>query len=266
MPMAIEGLSKRELNLRVAWERQNRRLVTLHELREELGSVAYNVASRLEHKGILSRVGRGVYAVRPLRSIGRPYSVSPLAAAAVAAGDEDYYCGGLGVLNLHGLTEQYYPGRVDLFSGRRRKTRLLAGAEIHFHLTPASNLLLGVAETTIDGVKVRISDPERTVLDLLQYRHLTGGTAEAIKIVSSVISNVNTGKLVGYALKLARPMTCRRFGLLLERAGVPPQTWGRLLKSVRGAAHGGAFVPDAPKRGAYSTRWRLSVNDVEAGS
>jgi len=88
--MAIEGLSKRELNLRVAWERQNRRLVTLHELREELGSVAYNVASRLEHKGILSRVGRGVYAVRPLRSIGRPYSVSPLAAAAVAAGDEDY--------------------------------------------------------------------------------------------------------------------------------------------------------------------------------
>ena len=266
MPMTIKGLSERELNLRVAWERQNRRLVTLRELRGELGSAAYNVASRLEHKGILSRVGRGVYAVRPLRSIGRPHSVSPLAAAAVAVGDEDYYCGGLGVLNLHRLTEQYYPGRVDLFSGRRRKPKLLAGAQIHFHLAPASDLVFGVEETTIDGVKVRISDPERTVLDLLEHPHLAGGVAEAIKIVTPVISKVEAGRLVRYALKLARPTTCRRLGLLLERTGAPRQTWRPLLKSVQRAAHGAAFVPDAPKRGAYSTRWRLSVNDVEVGS
>jgi predicted transcriptional regulator of viral defense system len=266
MTMAIKGLSERELNLRVAWERQNRRLITLGDLRGELGSAAYNVASRLEHKGVLSRVGRGVYAVRPLRSIGRPHSVSPLAAAAVEAADEDYYCGGLGVLNLHGLTEQYYPGRVDLFSTRRRKPKLLARAQIHFHLAHASDLLLGVEETTIDGVQVRISDPERTVLDLLEHPHLAGGTAEAIKIVSWVTSRVNASKLVRYAASLARPTTCRRLGLILERAGVPSQTWRPLLKSVRRAAHGAAFVPDAPKRGVYSTRWRLSINDAEVGS
>ena len=245
----------------MGWEREQRQLITSGELREQLGATAPHVASRLQQKGVLTRVGRGVYAINPLRSIGRPRSTSALAAVAASLADEAYYLGGLGILNLHRLTDQYYPGGVDVFIDRPRRPRRLASVLVHFHVTDPDHLRAGVQKTTVEGSQVWVSDPERTVLDLLEYPSLTGGTAEAVKTAQTILTRIDVPKLVRYALKLARPTTCRRIGFLLERAGLPRRSWEPLLATVRGAAEGAALLPDAPKRGPYSSQWRLSVND-----
>lgn len=259
--MVVKALSNPEwLNLALDWERNGRRLVTIDELEARHGRAAYNIASRLTRRGVLSRVGQGIYAVKPLRSLGRPYSLSPLAAVGELLKGEAYYCGGLSVLNLHGLTEQVYPGRVDAFVIERRNRLRLAGAQVFFHVARRKALTVGVIETTVDGIKVRISDPERTLIDLLEYPKLGGGAANALQVVSASLPRISASKLVKYARQLAHPTTCRRLGFILEAQGFPESIWQPLLSSRRGVAHGSALVRDAPKRGLYNSRWRLSIN------
>lgn len=259
--MAVKVPSNPEwLKLALDWERNGRRLVTIDELEAQHGRAAYNIASRLTHRGVLSRLGAGIYAVKPLRSLGRPYSLSPLTAVGELLKSQLYYCGGLSVLNLHRLTDQVYPGRVDVFVLKRRNRLHLAGAQVFFHTAARKALNLGVVETTIDGIQVRVSDPERTLIDLLEYPKLAGGAVNALEVLSTSLPRISAPKLVRYARQLAHPTTCRRLGFILETHGFPESIWQPLLSSRRGVAHGSALVRDAPKRGPYNGRWRLSVN------
>jgi predicted transcriptional regulator of viral defense system len=259
--MAVKLASNPEwLSLALDWERAGRRLVTIDELEAKYGRAAYNIASRLTHRGVLSRLGQGIYAVKPLRSLGRPYSLSPLAAVGELLKGQAYYCGGLSVLNLHGLTEQVYSGRVDVFVTKRRRRLHLAGAQVLFHAARRQALDFGVVQTTIDGIQVRVSDPERTLIDLLEYPQLGGGGPNALDVLTASLPRISARRLVEYARRLAHSTTCRRIGLILEAHGFSESIWHPLLSSRRGVAHGSALVRDAPKKGAYNSRWRLLVN------
>jgi predicted transcriptional regulator of viral defense system len=67
------GLSPRELALLAEWELEGVDRVEPADVAERVGpDAARKVLARLARKGALERVGRGVYAVKPLRAVGRP--------------------------------------------------------------------------------------------------------------------------------------------------------------------------------------------------
>src|SRR3989442_5513117 len=79
----ITGLARREVALLAGWERERRVSVTLEDIRRLVkGASAKRVASSLVRKGALDRVSRGIYLVRPFRSLVRPGSASSVVAAA----------------------------------------------------------------------------------------------------------------------------------------------------------------------------------------
>jgi predicted transcriptional regulator of viral defense system len=256
------SLSKREVALLAGWERERRVSVTLDDIRSAVGTpIARDVASRLVAKKVLQRIGRGRYLVRPLRTMSRPTAPSAAVQAAVLLQGEPYYLGGLWALTFHRLTEQQYVSVLDAFVSRRHRSRRLGGARLVFHPTGSERLGYGNVASDLEGMSVQLSDPERTLIDLLDFPAMAGGGGEALRVVQRTLPRVDPAKVVEYATKWARSSTCQRLGVLLERAGVAPRRLTALHKRVRGTKSVLSMDPGTPRRGPFNGRWGVIEND-----
>jgi predicted transcriptional regulator of viral defense system len=256
------SLSRREAGLLAGWERERRVSVTTADIRKVVGApVARDVASRLVAKKVLERVGRGKYLVRPLRTQSRPTTVSAAVQTAILLQGELYYLSGLWAMTFHRLTEQQYVSVVDAFVDRRHPGRRLGSARVVFHRVSSARLRYGVVAVDIEGMQVRIGDPERMVLDLLDLPALAGGAREALELAEQVLSKLDRAKLVDYAVRGARNSTCQRLGVLLERAGIAPRRLAELHQRVAKTKSVLSMDPRAPRKGTFNRRWSVVEND-----
>lgn len=256
------SLSRREVSLLAVWERERKISVTLDEIRRAVGSaVARDVASRLVAKKALERVGPGRYLVRPLRTLSRPTVTLAAVQAAALLQSEPYYLGGLWALTFHRLTEQQYVSALDAFVARRHPSRPLAGARLAFHRVSSERLKYGNVAIDLEGMSVRISDPERTLIDLLDFPGLAGGGGEPLRMVKTALPRVAHDKFVEYAASGARSSTCQRVGVLLERAGTSPRRLAELRRRVMKTKSVLSMDPGAPRTGSFNQRWSVIEND-----
>jgi predicted transcriptional regulator of viral defense system len=255
-------LSSREVALLGAWERERRVSVTLDDIRGKVGaSVARDVASRLVAKKALQRIARGKYLVRPLRTLSRPTAPSAAVQVAAALQGEQYYLGGLWALTFHRLTEQQYASVLDAFVARRRATLQLPGARLVFHAVTPQRLGYGTMAAEIEGMTVRLSDPERTLVDLLDFPALAGSSGEAIRMAKGVLSRLDHKKVLGYAVRGGRSSTCQRLGVLLERAGMTPRRTASLRSRAIETKSVLSLVAGEPRTGQLNRRWSVIEND-----
>ena len=262
-PAPAPSLTPRETAV-LAWaDRARRTRLTVRDMAEAVGpSAAPKTASSLARKGVLDRVGRGVYVVRPLRAVAAPWSLSALAAVAALLDGQRYYVGGPAALALHRLTTQSYGSVVDVFVTGHRRPRELGGARIVFHEAPPALIGFGLTTVPIEGVPLSVSDPERTLLDLLEHPRMLG-IPETLAAVAAAAARVDLARLLGYATRWPNLSTCQRLGVLLERAGTPPDALRPLADRVRSAGVA-AMVRAAPRRGPTHRVWRIVENDAGA--
>jgi len=97
-----------------------------------VGTAAAKVVASMARKGVLDRVGRGIYVIRPLRAVGRQWSVSAYTAVEHALSGKRHYIGGLAALTVHRLTAQMHASVVDVFLAGRRTPQIIANARIRF--------------------------------------------------------------------------------------------------------------------------------------
>lgn len=236
--------------------------MTLEDIRRAVGaSVARDVASRLVAKKALERIGAGRYLVRPLRTLSRATAASAPVQAAVLVQGEPYYLGGLWALTFHRLTEQQYVSVLDAFVARRHPSRRLGGARLVFHRVSSERLRYGSVATQLEGMSVQLSDPERTLVDLLDFPALAGGGSEALRMVKRTLSQLDRTKLVEYAARGGRSSTCQRLGVLLERTGGAPRRLAQLHKRVAKTKSVLSMDPSAPRKGTFNRRWSVIEND-----
>jgi len=256
------GLSARETMLLSSWERERRHRVTIDDVRQAVGHTAPLVAKRMAKKGVLERIGRGVYWVRPLRALTTRASSSAPVLVATLLADEPYYLGGLWGLTFHRLSQQHYGSRVDVFVQRRRRTRVLGYSQIRFHVLDPTSFESGIVSTNIESVAVKLSDPERTVLDLLSSPDLAGGLRVALPLIEQSLRKIDPKKLIGRAIEIARSSTCQRLGVLLERSGVSKRSLATLHHHVQSSSSRLSMIPSRPRRGTLNTKWNVVENDV----
>jgi predicted transcriptional regulator of viral defense system len=255
------GLSQREVALIAGWERDRRKFLSSDEIRAAVGAAAAaKVTFSLLRKGVLERVERGVYLIRPVRSLLRPTSPSaPMVLAAILHA-EPYYLGGLWALTQHGLTDQQYVSVLDAFVTRVRPGRNLAGAKVVFHAVPPRAMEYGVSEVRIEEVNVRVSDAQRTLLDVLDYPRMVGGLRLAVGLVAAGISRVDLATVVEYGVRGSRSATCQRLGVLLERVRAPEAVLRKLSARLEGPRPLTSMVP-GPRKGRVNSRWSVVEND-----
>lgn len=256
-PMSGLGRADRErLSAVLRGTRGTLTVVEAAEILKMSRSSAAKLMSRWAKKGWLSRVRRGLYIPVPLES--RTADI-PLEDAWVIA-DKLYspcYIGGWSAAEYWDLTEQIFRTVIVLTMQRPRERKpIIKGTEFLLR-TVSDKAMFGLKPVWRGQVKVNISDPTRTIIDMLNDPLLGGGLRSSIDMFNNYMgSEMNDLELlINYADQLGNGAVFKRLGFLLEKFADNEQI---VIDQCRERlTAGNAKLDPALKATKLITRWRL---------
>jgi predicted transcriptional regulator of viral defense system len=214
----------------------------------------------LARRGWLARVRRGLYVPVPLeaRTPGEWHEDPWIVAAQVFA---PCYIGGWSAAEHWGLTDQLFR-EVIVVSGRRVRERHveIQGTPMRVKVV-ADDRLFGAVPVWRGRVQVTVSDPSRTIVDVLDEPGLGGG----IRHVSEMLEEYFAGELraddslLAYAERLGNRTVFKRLGYLLEALAIEAE---EVVDSCLRRRSSGItdLDPAVRRKGRISTRWNLRIN------
>lgn len=248
--------------------RQGGEFVSIDDATAVLGvgrTDAAKLLSRWQEQGWLTRVRRGLYAAVPLTSgqgehvIEDPWTLVPELF-------DPGYVGGASAAHHWDLTEQLFRS-VFVYTTRpvRRSEQNVQGTPfVVRHI--AERKLFGTKTLWRSRVKLQVSDPARTIIDMLDEPRAGGGIRHAADCLKAyfVRADASPDLLVDYAERLGNGAVFKRLGFLTEWAEGPASlvqacaarlTQGAVkldpaLPSPRLITHWGLRLPDRWKAGA----------------
>ena len=223
------------------------------------GPTTRNVLSRLESKGWLERLERGKYMLVPLEAgVAREWSEDPLAIGTFLApsGAAAYWT----AVRHWGWTTQL-PRTQFFVTAKRRATarKTILGVPYRF-VTLKADHIFGIAEEWAGGLPVRVTDRERTIVDILDRPDLAGGIAEVSEALTRAWPDIDIDRLTEYVERFGSGTVPKRLGYLaellqLEVSGAQSARWQSLKGSGITALERGG-----PAEGRITSRWGLRIN------
>lgn len=219
---------------------------------------AAKMLSRWAKKGWLSRVQRGLYVRVPLESRTPDISLQDpwIIAARLFS---PCYIGGWSAAGYWDFTEQIFRTVVVLTTKKPRDHAPVIKGTSFMLLTISEKALFGTKPVWKGQVKVSVSDPTRTILDMLVDPKLGGGIRPTVDIFLSYLKSEskNIQLLIDYAKRLSNGAVFKRLGFLLERYASDQEI---ALNECRSQLTKGNVKLDASlKADRMITRWRLWV-------
>lgn len=244
---------------------EERSRLTTREVRERLGvspQAASNLMSRLVEAGFFDRVGRGVFAPRPLGQLGtRAASEDVALAVGPAFGGEPHRIAFRSALDHHGLL--VHPGRtIQVALPRRVKPRRISGRRLQPVLEEAATMSLGAEDA---GHGARISNIERAVLESAARPDLAGGWLTLATALER--ASLDSDRLVQLSVQLDAAVALRRVASLAEVQGRVD-----VVRALQPPGPKARVVPLDPREPAddpwtdrrWRVRWPMSVSHARA--
>jgi predicted transcriptional regulator of viral defense system len=200
-------------------------LITVDDATQALGigrSAAAKVLARWQRQGWITRVQRGVYAPIPLASapgdhvVDDPWTLIPNLFGPA-------YVGGASAAHHWDLTEQLFRSVfVCTTKPVRQKTHTVHGTTFILRHV-AEDKLFGTRVLWRGRTKLNVSDPHRTVIDMLDDPASGGGIRHVADCLQRYLKrpDVSPETLVDYADRIGNGAVFKRLGFLAERAGAP---------------------------------------------
>jgi predicted transcriptional regulator of viral defense system len=171
-------------------------------------------------------------------------------------------------LSYHGMTDQV-PRRVFVLTTtraapRKRGAKSKDAAEgypvagtIYQFVQVKPERFFGTDLVWVNESRVRITDPERTLLDGLMMPQYCGGFAEVLHAFERRAPKLDVDRIIRYAL-LLDAATVKRLGWILAQHGITPDRLEPLRKApVKGYR---VLDPTGPRRGDCDGRWMIQLN------
>jgi len=259
-------LGPRESRLITSLYEANKQVFKLKDVKDILAvkeAAAANIVSRLNAKGIITRVKQGLYSIVPF-DMGKETVYAPdanITAREIMDG-KDYYIAFASALQLHDMTTQ--PQLTNYTAVLKQKPQVKAAGYEYKFVNLNKKSFFGIEDFWINKQeKIKISDPEKTIIDCLNHPEYCGGVSEAAKAMYIKKDSIIIEKLVDYAVKLDKGSVCARLGYLLELYKPANDNNLNLLRQRPGKSYV-PLDPTMPKSGKYLNRWRLLLNvDME---
>jgi len=245
-----ESLSKREARILSDLSYKGKGIFTLEDVKEynkNTKSLLYN----LSKKNWILKIKKGLYMIAPLEAgeLGaRSYTVHSFVIASHLV--EPYYLSHWSALNYHGLTEQTPPS-VYITTIKPRNRKKILDIEFVF-VTVSERKMFGMTEVMVENIPIRISTPEKTIVDCLDHPEHCGGIEEAAKAIYFEHKNMDFVKIVEMAKKMGNKTIIKRLGHLLEKLGI--NEYNDLLTGLRISKGYSCLDPKLPKRGKINER------------
>jgi predicted transcriptional regulator of viral defense system len=235
-------------------------LITVEAAARALGiprNDAAKLLARWAEQSLLRRVRHGLYAPAPLTSapdeqvLDDPWTLVPLLF-------EPGYVGGASAAQHWDLTEQVFRS-VFVFTARhvRRTEQTIQG--IPFVVTHlAHDKIFGTRALWRGKTKIQISDPARTIIDMLDDPATGGGIRHVSDCVKAYFARADASPetLIEYAERIANGAVFKRLGFLTERLNGPKS----LIEACAARLTQGAAKLDPALPSPKSLRqWRLRL-------
>lgn len=182
---------------------------------------AGRILSRWNHQGWVKRIKRGVYIPIPIEDITGELSAEDawvLADRLFAPG----YIGGFSAVKYWDFSEQLFE-TTTFFTTKKVKDRYPVIGNTRFHLkTIVDYKLFGTKVVWKENTKILVSDPSKTIVDILDDPTLVGG----MRVVEDIFLEYKESKffdietLIRYAEKMGNKTVLKRFGFLMEVMGL----------------------------------------------
>jgi predicted transcriptional regulator of viral defense system len=241
---------------------EGRRIFRIAEARPywSSGQQARKALSRLERKGWLRRLERGLYLIVPLEAgTEGHWSDDPLVIATqlVLEGAVAYWS----ALHYWNLTEQV-PRTVFVQTLRQRNPSQTAIQGVNYKFIWISEQkYFGVRTQTSEGLQFTITDREKTLVDACDRPDLCGGIMQVAQSLQSG-EPVEWDLMETYLGKMGSGAIYKRLGYLIERLAISiPEKEARLARWQAQLTQGIALLDlGGARTGPVRTKWRLWVN------
>ena len=257
----LSGLGKLDRERLSAVMRGTKGTITNEEAARIMGFDQANASKLLARwckKGWLSRVARGLYVPVPLEAERSDLPLDDPWLVAVSL-YSPCYIGGWSAAEHWDLTEQIFRTTVVMTTTRPRKRKPTLKGAAFWISTITPEKMFGLKPAWRGTVKVSVSDPSRTMLDMLSDPQLGGG----IRSVQDMLRNYlcsdakNIGQLIEYAERLGNGAVFKRLGFLLEANA--PQEIEAIERCQCHLTMGNARIDPKMPAEALVMRWRLWV-------
>lgn len=221
---------------------------------------ATKLLSNWHNQGIIRRVSQGVYvwvhpaALNQTQIVDDPWVLVP---HIFAPG----YIGGWSALGHWGFTEQVFRSVCVLSQKRVNQVdQEIQGVRFYIKHIP-KKLLFGTKSIWRGETKILISDPHKTILDILNFPHLGAGIQHCLDAFKEYArsDDADLDIVFDYAKKLGNGAVLKKIGYFSELAHLDAK-YLKLVKSkiTKGYAK---LDPQVPNK-KLITRWRLWVPDT----
>lgn len=214
----------------------------------------------LADRGWLARVRQGLYVTVPLEATSPAlwHEDSWISAAKIY---EPCYIGGWSACEHWGFTEQIFRD-VVVITGKsiRKRHEEIQGTPFRIKSLPASKLF-GVEPVWRKQIRVQVSDPSRTIVDILDAPELGGGIRHISEVIVAYFESEhrNDSLLVEYAGKLGNRSVFKRLGLILETLKISASDLIEVCLQKKSAGIT-LLDPTSPVKGPVTRRWNLRAN------
>ncbi len=254
----INGAGRAELAKII---RQSGATITVPEAAEILRLPRLQTAQRLARwakQGWLTRVRRGLYLPVPLQARSADDVVEdPWVIAARLF--EPCYISGWSAAEHWGLTEQIFRTVVVVTTRFISKRKFKMQSTEFWVKRVAERHLFGTKTVWRAKMPIRVADPAKTVVDMLDDPAIGGGVRVVEDVLKAYLASPNkdTERLLDYANRMRNGAVFKRLGYLMERADLNDRA---LLKKIRSQlTWGNAKLDPALPADRLITRWRLWV-------
>ena len=171
------------------------------------------------------------------------------------------YVGGWSAAEHWGLTDQIFRS-IYVIAGRTIRPRRQTVQETDFIIrTVPKDRLFGTRRVWRGQVPVNVSDPHRTVIDVLDVPASGGGALHMAEILEAYFESEyrDAARLVEYGDRLGRGTMFKRLGYLVEEGELAD---AEFLEACRSRITAGVsrLEPGRPFTGPIVSRWNLRVN------
>lgn len=209
----------------------------------------YRLIQSLKSRGLIAEVENGKYLLLGYESekaLSNPFFI---ASHIVFPSYISFWT----ALNYYGFTEQAPKMILVATTKQKKETRF---RDFNFkYIKRRSYKFFGYTKEVYGDLTFLIADKEKAIIDSLDQSRYAGGILEVAKSLSNAVSEIDTKKIVEYAVKMRNKSLCSRLGFMLEKLGekedklqeFSSNTWVKLEP-----------VEKTSKK--YNKKWKLNIN------
>lgn len=193
---------------------------------------ALSAISRIKKQGDIISPAKGLYIIVPPER--QPYgsiAAQELVPILMNYLHADYYVSLLSAAELYGASHQK-PQRFQIISNKRIKHPLIFGHIVIEPIFKKSLLNLPLRNFTVASGYLKVASPELVVFDLLHYPTRSGGLNHIATVLTELIENIDSKKLMYLAEQVGEKAWLQRLGFMLEQLDLQRKSTLALIETL----------------------------------